>query len=514
MLWTRAHRGSRAGGEHLAAQPATPNLENTREGDSVELAGYVAVVRRWWTTLLIATWVAGLAGYFIASGIPPTYEGNARLLVGPVVGNVDVTRAAGAISYTYAELATGEPALQVTRETLGLPADAEIVARAIPNETTRFLEIRAEHGDPEVAAAIANSLAENLIARESSGVVLPEGQLSVIEPAVANPDPIAPQVTLIAIIAAGTGLLAAAVLVLLVEYFGNTINSARDLAEVARVPFQGSAALGHRFRPSPEVPTIVEGNPESRGAGAVRMLATKLAYAKPGEPTPSALIVGTASHDGSADLAMGLATALARAGRRVLIVDGNDETGELSALLGIDGSPGLADLLENPQLEPNKLVMTRPRGPGVLSRGRTSRVDVIDPAAAKMLLDKLTREYEVVLFTAAPIHLSGNALVWARCTNLVLLAVERDRAKRDDVAYALENLSVVSASVFGTVLLDRAPRSRKGRGQGRRRQAANARPARSVEAPRGARYAAVPPSVHPSVPGSARAPRRSDEHGR
>jgi capsular polysaccharide biosynthesis protein len=179
----------------------------------VELAGYFGVIGRWWATLLIATWVAALAGYFIASGVQPTYEGVTRLLVGPVVADVDVTRAAGALSYTYAELAVTEPALDEARQQLGLPADQPLVARAIPNETTRILTIRAEHGTPAVAAALANTLSTILQTNATSEVVLPEGQLTVVEPATENPVPIAPQVTLIALVAGATGLIAAAVLV-------------------------------------------------------------------------------------------------------------------------------------------------------------------------------------------------------------------------------------------------------------------------------------------------------------
>ena len=480
----------------------------------MELAGYVAVARRWWTTLLIATCVAGLAGYLIASGVAPTYEGSTRLLVGPIVGNFETMRAAANITPTYAELATSARALEEARATLNLPVDTEIVARAIPNETTRILQIRAEHADPAVAAAIANVLAERLMATESSGVVLPEGELSVVEEAVPNPVPIAPQITLIAIIAAGTGLLASVLLVLLVEYFGNTINSARELTELTRVPYQGSVPLGHRFRPTPEVPTIVEGHPDSRGAAAVRMLATKIAYAKPDKVTSSALIVGTASRDGSADLALGVATALARAGRRVLLVDANEEDGELSKLLGIDGSPGLAELLEDPQLETKLMVMTRARAAAVVSRGGRAGVDLVDPEAAQRLVDKLTGEYEIVIFTAAPIHVSGSALVWARCTELTVVGAERDRAKRDDAAYALENLSAIHASVLGIVLIDRAPRPRNAGARGR--SAAEARHVRPAAASNTlkSRYAAVP-NPTPSSPGQpTRASRSSGERGR
>jgi len=428
----------------------------------VELGGYFSVARRWWTTLLIATAVAGLAGYAIASSVPPTYEGTARLLVGPVVGDVDVMRAAGAISYTYAEFAVSEPALDDVRQQLGLPEDTPIVARAIPNETTRVLQIRAEYGNPEVAASIANLLAENLIAisESSGGVVLPEGLLDVVEPAAPNPVPIAPQVSLIAIVAAATGLLAAIVLVLLVEYFGNTINSRAELASTAAVPILGSASLGRRFRPSRRQPTIVDAQPESKAATAVRFIATEIAYAKSDGPTSSALVVGMAKRDGAADLALGVATALARAGRKVVVVDANDDSDELSSLVGAEGA-GLSELLAHPDMDPMDVALSRPRWPTVVARGALTPSTLVDPDAARALIDKLNEQFEIVVIAAAPIHLSGNALVWAKAVSVVVLAVERDRAKRDDLAYAMENLTGVSAAVLGTVMLDHAPRPKR-----------------------------------------------------
>ncbi len=426
----------------------------------MELGGYFSVARRWWTTLLIATAVAGLAGYAIASSVPPTFESTARLLVGPVVGDVDVMRAAGAISFTYAELAVAEPALDVVREQLGLPEDTPIVARAIPNETTRILQIRAEYGDPEVAASISNLLAENLIAIEREGVALPEGLLTLVGPAAQNPVPIAPQVSLIAIVAAATGLLAAIVLVLLVEYFGNTINSRAELASSAAVPILGSASLGRRFRPSRRQPTVVDAQPESKAATAVRFIATKIAYADPKGPTSSALIVGMAKRDGAADLALGVATVLARAGRKVVVVDANDESDELSTLVGAEGA-GLSELLAQPDMDPMDVALSRPRWPTVVARGGLTPSTLVDPDAARNLIDKLNKQFEVVIVVSAPIHLSGNALVWAKAVSLVVLAVERDRAKRDDLAYAMETLTGVNASVLGTVLLDHAPRPKR-----------------------------------------------------
>lgn len=465
----------------------------------MELAGYFGVIGRWWATLLISTWVAGLAGYFIASGVPPTYEGVTRLLVGPVVADVDVTRAAGALSYTYAELATTEPALEETRTTLGLPADTIIVARAIPNETTRILTIRAEHGSAEVASAIANTLATILQANESPAVVLPEGQLTVVEPAVPNPVPIAPQVTLIAIVAAATGLIASAVLVVLAEYFGTTVNSQRELADLTRKPVLGSVALGRGFRRRPEQPTIVEARPNARATAGLRTIGTTVSFA--GDDSAGAgsvVVVGTAPRDGAADLALGLATVLARGGRRVVLIDADDQSTALTEILGIGQMPGLTDLFANPSVDPARVMLPRPQGPSVIGYGTGPTYEVLSPERIEGLLEHLTRTHDTVIVATAPVHASGHALVWARKADGVILGVERERAKRDDVAYAIENLTMLGATILGSVFLGRAPR-------GGRPATAPRRPAATPAA-----MPAAAPIPRAEIAGDTRDPRPSD----
>ena len=72
----------------------------------MELSGYIAVVRRWWWTLLVAAWVAGLTGFLVASQIAPTYESRVSLLVGPINTDQNTLRASGQLVQTYAQLVT------------------------------------------------------------------------------------------------------------------------------------------------------------------------------------------------------------------------------------------------------------------------------------------------------------------------------------------------------------------------------------------------------------------------
>jgi capsular polysaccharide biosynthesis protein/Mrp family chromosome partitioning ATPase len=420
----------------------------------------VAVARRWWWTLLIATWVAGLAGYLISSGIPPTYEGEAKLLVGPVVGTSDVLRAAASISNTYSELATSKPVLDKVLARVGLPAGTLIEARALPNETTRILDLRAQHGNPRTAAALANAMAAELIALQPSGIQLPEGQLTVVDSAQPPVVPIAPQPTLIALVSAATGLLAAGVLVMVVEYFGSTVNSTKELSDTTDAPVLGSLSLG-RFRPTREAPVVVQAKPTSRAAASARLLAMRIAYAETEAALRTVLIVGTAPNDGSADFAGNIATVLESSGRRVLLVDANEEFGELTALFGLDARMG--DLVRDVDGTVHAPSIRGTNGLELIPAGQGSSAELVDPETAGVVLGQLTRGHELVILHAAPIHLGPSAIAWARTVDATVLVAERDRAKRADVGYAAENLRAIGGRFLGSVLVDHAPRGRRRR---------------------------------------------------
>ena len=88
--------------------PSTRLLELT-----LELSGYLATARRWWWTLLVATWIAGLAGYLVATRIPATYEARSLMLVGPVGGDLNTLRG------THADATLEDVFLALTREANG-----------------------------------------------------------------------------------------------------------------------------------------------------------------------------------------------------------------------------------------------------------------------------------------------------------------------------------------------------------------------------------------------------------
>ncbi len=442
----------------------------------MELSGYLATARRWWWTLLVATWVAGLAGYLVATQIPPTYEARAQLLVGPYEGDLNTLRASGQLALTYAELVTVRPRLDEAITRLGLEAtsaELDAATRVIANDTNRTLSIRVQDADPARAAEIANTLAGLLTELVRQGTGRPEGELQILEFAEPPTTPIAPQVSLIAMLTALAGLLGALVVVVLIEYVGATVRSRDDVNRLVPVPFLGQVE-GSRSS-NAQRGLVVERMPVSRMASSYRIVATKIVFADGKHPVSSLLVVGAQSGDGAGETAGNLATALATSGRRTVLVDGDDVDGEASALLGLRDRPGLAEVIQGQVALPDVIVAHGPEL-HVVPVGH-GRLDRLDDGTVRSILDLLLADHDLVVVAGPPTLGSAEALVYARATDAAVVVVRRDQTKRDALAHAVESLTLVGATVLGVVL--------DARSRGRFRQDAQA---------------AVQPDVRPAPP--------------
>ena len=423
----------------------------------MDLTAYLAVAKRWWWTLLVATWVAGLGGYLAASRIEPTYEAQVRLLVGPVNTDIDTLKAAGQLVQTYGELVSSRPLLESALAELGLDRAAgqlRVAVRTTANDVTRLLTIRVQDADPALAARLANTLADQLIGLTSRGTSRPEGEVQVIDFAQPPLSPVAPQVSLIALLAAAAGLLGALVLILLIEYFSDTVKGAAELVGPGRPAVLGTVGRSPPSLRESTQPLVVEALPESRTATAYRLLSTKIEFADRGRPLRSLLVVGAQGGDGSGEFAANLAAVVARTGRRVTLLDADPEEAEVTALLRLAGRSGINELLEGRVADLDEIRVTRGPDIEVLPAGTGAGARLMDPERATALLEGIGASADLVIIAGAPVHRSANTLVWARAAEGTVLIVGKDQTKRQNLAYATESLLMVGARLLGTVLLE------------------------------------------------------------
>jgi succinoglycan biosynthesis transport protein ExoP len=423
----------------------------------VELSGYLAVARRWWWTLLVATWVAAVSGYVFASQIPPTYEARAQLLVGPYNTDTETLRAAGALVQTYAELVTTQDRLEQAIAEAGVEdLTASVLGantRVVANDTTRFLTIRVQHTDREEAADLANALADEIMLLASRGTSRPEGQLQVVESAIAPTAAIAPQVSLIVGLAALAALIGAMVLVMLVEYLSATVRTKEDLTRLTNLPFLGQLDT---LRTIPSAASgLVDRVADSAAAAAYRLVAAKLAFRMADQPIRSVVVVGPGPDVNTAQVAANLAAIVARGGRQVILIDGDANSAHVTNIFELVGRPGLSELLGDSSNDSESALYRISRTLRILPRGAAGDADAVDTDQATRILERLADQADIVIVSTGPVHLSAGALVWAQAADSALLVAVRDQSRRDDVTYTIESLRLVGVNVAGAVLADR-----------------------------------------------------------
>lgn len=137
----------------------------------MEIRRQIAIVRPWLPLLIASTLLAAAASFVISSQMPKVYEAKATLIVGQSLSSVnpnyDQLLTSQRLSETYALVATTRPILENVAKDLGLATSADELRAGVyadaPQGNT-LLTITAHDGNPTRAAAIANAVADELIA--------------------------------------------------------------------------------------------------------------------------------------------------------------------------------------------------------------------------------------------------------------------------------------------------------------------------------------------------------------
>ena len=390
----------------------------------MEISGYLVTLRRWWWTLLVATWITAVAGFIAASSLTRIYEAEARLLVGPFNTDLNTQRASGQLALTYGELVTSRPMLESVIAELGIEADTEELREAVastPNDVTRILTIRVQDPDPARAAEIANALAAatDELASGTSSVQRPEGEIHVVNLASAPTTPVAPQVSLIVMMAAAAGFVAAVAAVLILDLLETRVRSNEDLSRVSMLPVLGRfSVIGQSGRHGAGL-TPTRTAPVGAAGGAYRLLAARILSTDGPVIARTILVQGTAIDDGSDAFAADLAAVLAERTRGATLV-----TRHVNA-----PTPAAAGSTWTPD-------------PGI---------GADDPAGARR---QLIEGAEALIVHAPSLERSSAGLDWASLVDVVLIVAARDLADRRVVAATAGALRPLGARVVGSVLLN------------------------------------------------------------
>lgn len=428
----------------------------------MQVRRYIMVlIRRKWVIVLTAVVTVAMAG-LVSSLMTPVYATKAtvRLATG-VLGQVQYSDYlyAERLMNTYAQIITSYPVQGEVKARLGIDVFPRVSAEVVRD--TELIRITAEGPDPAVAQAVANALAE-AIKTESADLRtgMRANAITVIEPAWLPSVPSKPNLKtnvmlgLLAGVASGLGL------AFLFENMDSTLYATEDVKSVTGLAILSRIPVAKSVRKNGLL--TLSGNGYSPQYEAYRHLRTNVLAASSDRSLKTLIVTSADRGEGKSTIVANLALTLAKAGRKVMLVDADLRLPSLHTLLDLPNQVGLSSVLRQQVTLADAIQNGQASGLYVLTSGPQPEnpTELLESSSMKGLIKQLAQEFDLVLIDTPCLLSVTDAAVIGPLADGVVLVVCRGQSRREDVRAALAQLSDVRANAIG-VIVNRGEASRK-----------------------------------------------------
>lgn len=207
-------------------------------------------------------------------------------------------------------------------------------------------------------------------------------------------------------------------------------------------------------------------NPSVMGDFVRSTLASILYSGKNGSRPRAIAFTSAGPQEGKTTVASNLALALAEIGKRVLLIDGDLRKPRLHDLFRVSNEWGFSDVLAGNKPPDGSEAMvfgTEYGGLHVLPAGHchASISNLLHSPGTSEFLQRMRREFDMVLIDTPPILPMPDARVLGRLVDGVILVVRAERTTKQTAAAASQRLMDDGTRVLGTVLNEWDPRKQK-----------------------------------------------------
>ncbi|HPA31736.1 MAG TPA: polysaccharide biosynthesis tyrosine autokinase, partial [Bacteroidia bacterium] len=290
---------------------------------------------------------------------------------------------------------------------------------------------------------LLESRAQNVIA---SAAIVPDK--SILEPA-SSTGLLRPIRNKMLFMGAGVGLALALAIVFLKSIFLNYIFTKEELADITNQPIIG--VIGKSAEAKKDY-LVVHSHPQSLAAEAFRVIRTNLSYFAPKTTSKVILFTSTISGEGKTFCAVNTATMLARAKKKVVVVDLDlhkpkqavawNMTNDVGVTSYIVGKASLKDTIKDTPVENLKVILSGPKSPNAS--------ELILDSMMEQLIIELKEHFDYIILDMPPVGLLSDALVMMKHSDLNLYVMKAGYSKKDfiEVAHQLMEKNQIKSLSF------------------------------------------------------------------
>jgi len=463
-----------------------------------DLRTYLRLFWRWKLLFLAIVVAIPLGVYLVERGKPKIYQSSTLVQLQDVTQGVGLSGGpvvSGNLA-AVARLVTTTPVIETAAEILHQPPGSiagEVSANADTN--TGFITISAQDRDPARAAAVANAFAAALDSRqtEQANSVIDEqiravtrqlaatprsdpgervsltqqiAQLQalkgssnagaeVIQAAIPSSTPIAPHTRRAVELALVIALLLGVGAVLLAENVDRRLRTPEDVESLTGWPLLAA------IPPTAFSPSHLEDPSDEE---AFEMLRGALTYFNVERHLGNVAVISPMVGDGKTTVAVGLAFATARAGKRAILVDADLRRPQVCARLGLTATSGLGAVLAGEHVLEDVMVeypLDAPDGGRLLvvpaGSAPPNPAALLGSPAMHTVMEELRSQADLVVIDSVATLAVSDSLPLLRAVSGCVAIVRMNRTSRASVRRLQKTVAAAQGTVLGVVATGSPP---------------------------------------------------------
>ena len=201
---------------------------------------------------------------------------------------------------------------------------------------------------------------------------------------------------------------------------------------------------------------IVDKNPKSSVAEAIRIIRTNLEFSGVDKKVRSILITSSVPGEGKSFISTNLATAFAQNGSKVLLMDCDMRKGRLHKIFGLENDKGLSNLLlENVEVRFNSYIRkTRIENLYLLSKGVVppNPSELLNSPKTKVLLRTLAEKFDYIILDGTPVNGLTDSLILTKYVDKTVIVSSMNQTKTNELEFTKKSLMSVGADIAGIIV--------------------------------------------------------------
>jgi capsular exopolysaccharide synthesis family protein len=225
-----------------------------------------------------------------------------------------------------------------------------------------------------------------------------------------------------------------------------SLHTPDDVAKRIGIRIIGTTASTHFVKPSLLPAQIV---------GDYQTIRANLQLLDGGGMPKKLVITSSAMREGKTTFAINLATSLSKAGKKVLLIDGDLRKPDIARFLNLpNGSRGLQDMLFGRPFS-QAVYAVDSGGLDVLAADSRNALDAYELIASPLTaehINTISQSYDHVIIDTPPVLAFPDTLLWAKMAGAAILTSFAGHTTSADLMEAKQRLTQIDVTVLGTVL--------------------------------------------------------------